>query len=53
MSMATSTDPATYQAMSAAMGDGQHPLYYLEVPPSLFGRIAEGIAARAVPRARG
>jgi glucose-6-phosphate 1-dehydrogenase len=38
-------DPATYQAMSAAMGDGEHPLYYLEVPPSLFGRIAEGIAA--------
>jgi glucose-6-phosphate 1-dehydrogenase len=38
------TDPATYQAMSAAMGDSQRPLYYLEVPPSLFGRIAEGIA---------
>jgi glucose-6-phosphate 1-dehydrogenase len=38
-------DPATYLAMSRAMGDGQHPLYYLEVPPSLFGRIAEGIAA--------
>ncbi len=38
-------DPATYQAMSTAMGHAQHPLYYLEVPPSLFGRIAEGIAA--------
>ncbi len=38
-------DPATYHAMSAAMGDSQHPLYYLEVPPSLFGRITEGIAA--------
>jgi len=38
-------DPATYQAMSAAMGEGQDALYYLEVPPSLFGRIAEGIAA--------
>ena len=38
------TDPATYQAMSAAMDDSQRPLYYLEVPPSLFGRIAEGIA---------
>ena len=36
--------PQTYQAMSAAMGDGQNPLFYLEVPPSLFGRIAEGIA---------
>jgi glucose-6-phosphate 1-dehydrogenase len=38
------TDPATYQAMSAAMEDSQRPLYYLEVPPSLFGRIADGIA---------
>jgi glucose-6-phosphate 1-dehydrogenase len=36
--------PETYQAMSAAMGDGQNALFYLEVPPSLFGRIAEGIA---------
>jgi glucose-6-phosphate 1-dehydrogenase len=36
--------PQTYQAMSAAMGDGQNPLFYLEVPPSLFGRVAEGIA---------
>jgi glucose-6-phosphate 1-dehydrogenase len=37
-------DPATYQAMSAAMGDGERALFYLEVPPSLFARIAEGIA---------
>ena len=36
--------PQTYQAMSTAMGDGQNALFYLEVPPSLFGRIAEGIA---------
>ncbi len=36
--------PETYRAMSAAMGNGQRPLFYLEVPPSLFGRIAEGIA---------
>jgi glucose-6-phosphate 1-dehydrogenase len=38
-------DPATYQAMSAAMGDAPHPLFYMAVPPALFGRIAEGIAA--------
>jgi glucose-6-phosphate 1-dehydrogenase len=38
-------DPATYRSMSAAMGGSRHPLYYLEVPPSLFGRITEGIAA--------
>jgi glucose-6-phosphate 1-dehydrogenase len=37
-------DPATYQAMSDAVGDGKRVLYYLEVPPPLFGRIAEGIS---------
>jgi glucose-6-phosphate 1-dehydrogenase len=39
------SEPATYAAMSQVMGDSQRPLYYLEVPPSLFARIAEGIAA--------
>src|ERR1700722_5259080 len=37
-------DPATYQAMSDAIGTGHKVLYYLEVPPPLFGRIAEGIS---------
>jgi glucose-6-phosphate 1-dehydrogenase len=37
-------DPATYQAMSDQIGDGKQVLYYLEVPPPLFGRIAEGIS---------
>jgi glucose-6-phosphate 1-dehydrogenase len=36
---------ATYEAMSKAMGDAERALYYLEVPPFLFGRIAEGIAS--------
>jgi glucose-6-phosphate 1-dehydrogenase len=39
------TDDATYQAMSGMAGDGGRLLYYLEVPPFLFGRIAQGIAA--------
>ena len=38
-------DDATYQAMSDEIGAGQKVLYYLEVPPFLFGRIAQGIAA--------
>ena len=38
-------DPTTYEAMSREMGDGDQALFYLEVPPPLFGRIAEGIAA--------
>ena len=37
-------DDATYQAMSDAIGDGKEILYYLEVPPFLFGRIAQGIS---------
>jgi glucose-6-phosphate 1-dehydrogenase len=37
-------DDATYKAMSDAVGDGKKILFYLEVPPVLFGRIAEGIA---------
>jgi glucose-6-phosphate 1-dehydrogenase len=37
-------DPATYAAMSDAMGQAQQALFYLEVPPPLFGRIAEGIS---------
>ena len=38
-------DHATYEAMADALGDGKRVLYYLEVPPVLFGRIADGIAA--------
>jgi len=37
-------DPATYQAMSDAIGPGKRALFYLEVPPPLFGRIAQGIS---------
>src|SRR6266536_3008554 len=36
---------ATYAAMSDAIGTGQRVMFYLEVPPILFGRIAQGIAA--------
>src|ERR1700677_2804468 len=37
-------DPATYAAMSQAIGTGKRALFYLEVPPPLFGRIAQGIS---------
>jgi len=37
-------DDGTYQAMSDAVGDGKQILFYLEVPPPLFGRIAKGIS---------
>jgi glucose-6-phosphate 1-dehydrogenase len=44
-------DDATYKAMSDEIGAGEHVLYYLEVPPFLFGRISQGIAS--ADRARG
>jgi glucose-6-phosphate 1-dehydrogenase len=37
-------DPNTYQWMKNELGDAQRILFYLEVPPFLFGRIAEGIS---------
>ena len=37
-------DNATYAEMSREMGDARRALFYLEVPPFLFGRIAEGIS---------
>jgi glucose-6-phosphate 1-dehydrogenase len=44
-------DDATYAAMSKEMGSGSRTLFYLEVPPFLFGRIAKGIAGAG--RAKG
>jgi glucose-6-phosphate 1-dehydrogenase len=44
-------DDGTYKTMSDEIGPGQRVLYYLEVPPVLFGRIAHGIATAG--RARG
>jgi glucose-6-phosphate 1-dehydrogenase len=38
-------DDATYRAMADEIGPGRQVLYYLEVPPVLFGRIAAGIAS--------
>jgi len=39
------TASGTYDQMAAEVGPGKKVLYYLEVPPPLFGRIADGIAA--------
>ena len=40
------TDHATYEAMSAAIGSPDaRVLYYLEVPPFLFGRVIKGLTS--------
>jgi glucose-6-phosphate 1-dehydrogenase len=38
-------DPPTFAAVKAALGDAQRPVYYLEVPPSLFATVVAGLAA--------
>ena len=37
-------DDATYAALAREVGRGKQALFYLEVPPPLFGRIAQGIS---------
>src|SRR5215217_4932876 len=38
------TDAATYQLVSDAIADPKTPVVYLEIPPSLFGRVIEQLA---------
>ena len=37
-------DPATYQRVAAAIKGARRPVFYLETPPSLFGRVVSGLA---------
>jgi glucose-6-phosphate 1-dehydrogenase len=36
--------PGTFDALRRALGAAQHPLFYLAIPPSLFGSVAAGLA---------
>jgi glucose-6-phosphate 1-dehydrogenase len=38
-------DPKTYDRLARAMEGRHSPVFYLEIPPSLFGRVVEGLAA--------
>ena len=44
-------DAETYQRVGAAIGDVTHPVFYLEIPPFLFGRTVEGLAEAGLIRA--
>ncbi|HZM75789.1 MAG TPA: glucose-6-phosphate dehydrogenase [Candidatus Limnocylindrales bacterium] len=37
-------DPGTYRRVGEAIGDARIPVYYLEIPPSLFGMVIKGLA---------
>jgi glucose-6-phosphate 1-dehydrogenase len=38
------TDAETYQRVAKAVGDAKTPVFYLEIPPSLFGTVIEKLA---------
>jgi glucose-6-phosphate 1-dehydrogenase len=38
------TDGATYQTVASALGDAANPVFYLEIPPSLFQTVIAGLA---------
>jgi glucose-6-phosphate 1-dehydrogenase len=39
------TDSRTYQQVARAIEGWHNPVFYLEIPPSLFGRVVDGLAA--------
>src|SRR3954452_10105427 len=46
-------DPATFERVAKALEDGQHPVFYLEIPPALFSMVVGGLAgAGLTERAR-
>jgi glucose-6-phosphate 1-dehydrogenase len=38
-------DPDTFNRLRSELGNAQRPLHYLAIPPSLFERVAQGLAA--------
>ena len=38
------TDDATYRSVRHAVGDASRPVFYLEIPPSLFATVVKGLA---------
>ena len=39
-----SADPETYKRLAQALGDASYPAFYLEIPPSLFATVVEGLS---------
>lgn len=38
-------DPVTFQQLRKELGDAQHPIHYLAIPPSLFGEVVKQLKA--------
>jgi glucose-6-phosphate 1-dehydrogenase len=43
-------DPTTYERLREALGSARSPLFYLEVPPDLFGSVVRRLADAALTR---
>ncbi len=43
-------DPTTYDRLAEAMEGRHRPVFYLEIPPSLFGRVVEGLAGAGLTK---
>jgi len=44
------TDAATYQRVAATIHDTENPVFYLEIPPFLFGPVVKGLADAGLNR---
>jgi glucose-6-phosphate 1-dehydrogenase len=45
------TDAATYKRVASALGDAHRPVFYLEIPPFLFGPVIKELAAAGLTKA--
>src|SRR5215217_7945863 len=43
-------DPATFERVAAAIGQARQPVFYLEIPPFLFGTVIKGLADAGLTR---
>jgi glucose-6-phosphate 1-dehydrogenase len=43
-------DPGTYQRVAQAIGDASCPVFYLEIPPFLFGQVIKGLTEAGVTK---
>jgi glucose-6-phosphate 1-dehydrogenase len=44
------SDAATYDRVGSAIKGAAHPVYYLEIPPSLFATVVKGLAAAGLTK---
>ena len=44
-------DPATFERLAAVIRDARRPVFYLEIPPFLFGKVVKGLAAAGLTKA--